>query len=63
MQKPHRLDDFAHLGPGVGPGEVGEDRVENQLGIGEPGGQGVRPQLQGQGDFAFQGCRREKTGH
>ena len=33
MQKAHGLDDFAHLGPGVGPGEVGEDRVENQLGI------------------------------
>ena len=26
----HGLDDFARLGPGVGPGEVGEDRVENQ---------------------------------
>jgi len=34
MQKAHRLDDFARLGPGVGPGEVGEDRVVNQPGIG-----------------------------
>ena len=34
VQEAHGLDDFARLGPGVGPGEVGEDRVENQLGIG-----------------------------
>ena len=55
VQQAHGLDDFAHLGPGVGPGEVGEDRVEDQLGIREAGGQGVLPEFQGQGDFAFEG--------
>ena len=62
QQKPHGLDDLAHLRPGVGPGEVGEDRVEDQLFFLKPGGQGVLPELQGQGDFPFQGGGGKRPG-
>ena len=60
-QQAHRLHPGPHLVPGVGPAQVGEHRVKDQLPGLDPRGQGVLPQFQGQGDLAFQGGRGKRA--
>ena len=58
-EQAHQLDDFADPGVGVGPGEVGQDRVEDEALLLEAGGQGGVPELHGQRHLGFQRRRRK----